>query len=574
MKKSIRSILLLTGLMFGCTPAVTAVQVPTPAVSTNSPAPTNTPVPTNTAEPTATPDPFPDPTIRIVGEEEVVFDWSQNRCQAMNIPDLPARAFRDADGQVNLLLSHFTNYRMIGPELDQLKMDCNAVMLSQNNPDPALYSDAEWIAAPYTEDGQTIYAVVHDEYHGHEHPGQCSPGDRAFLLCWYNALTLVISTDGGASYSHVSPPPSHLVAGNPLRFEGGIGPYGMMSPSNIVKGKDGYYYEFVKFVSRNSEQQWSCLMRTQDLSDPASWRYWDGRGFEGQFTDPYLNGPSNSQAAPCPAISFNEIAGPLVESLTYNTELNRYVLVGISAFTPANREVWGFYYSFSEDLIHWTPRKLLVEVPLPWTVNNAGSDLSYLYPALLDSDSESRNFETTDKTAYLYYTRHNHGQGNLDRDLIRVPVEFFPTENLGPAEIQGFAWEFETSGDTEGWTAWNQLAPLQVSEGKLITEALGEDPFMGSGKLAIDARALPIIEINMKVSAGSIGQIFFITNRDTGYDEAKSLRFDIRADGEFHTYSLDMSKVPGWKDLITEIRFDPTIQPGTIEVDYIRLVGK
>jgi hypothetical protein len=50
----------------------------------------------------------------------------------------------------------------------------------------------------------------------------------------------------------------------------------------------------------------------------------------------------------------------------------------------------------------------------------------YLYPALLDPASTSRNFETTGKTAYLYYTRHNFGQGSLDRDLIRISVEFFP----------------------------------------------------------------------------------------------------------------------------------------------------
>ena len=52
----------------------------------------------------------------------------------------------------------------------------------------------------------------------------------------------------------------------------------------------------------------------------------------------------------------------------------------------------------------------------------------YLYPSLLDPQSDSRNFETTGKTAYLYYTRHNFGQGSPDRDLIRVAVEFFPTE--------------------------------------------------------------------------------------------------------------------------------------------------
>ena len=85
--------------------------------------------------------------------------------------------------------------------------------------------------------------------------------------------------------------------------------------------------------------------------------------------------------------------------------------------------MWGFYYSTSTDLIDWSHRRLLTEIELPWTVPNSGTDLSYLYPTLIDPDSQSRNFETVDDSSYLYYTRHNRGQGNLDRDLLRVPVE-------------------------------------------------------------------------------------------------------------------------------------------------------
>ena len=76
----------------------------------------------------------------------------------------------------------------------------------------------------------------------------------------------------------------------------------------------------------------------------------------------------------------------------------------------------------SSDLIHWTHRKLLMEMTLPWTAEH-NDDVMYLYPSLLDPKSESRNFDTSGKTAYVYYTRLNAGQGSLDRDLIRVPVE-------------------------------------------------------------------------------------------------------------------------------------------------------
>ena len=114
----------------------------------------------------------------------------------------------------------------------------------------------------------------------------------------------------------------------------------------------------------------------------------------------------------------------MIESLTWNTYLEQWVLVGISADTIDGRETWGFYYSFSADLIDWTRRQLLMEVEFPWTADDPGSDLSYLYPSLLDPKSESLSFETTGETAYLYYTRNNEGHASLDRDLVRVPVRF------------------------------------------------------------------------------------------------------------------------------------------------------
>jgi hypothetical protein len=104
------------------------------------------------------------------------------------------------------------------------------------------------------------------------------------------------------------------------------------------------------------------------------------------------------------------------------------VLIGISADQIDGREVWGFYFSTSADLINWSRRKLIMEVPLPWTVEFPGSDLSFLYPSLLDPDSKSRNFETSDDQAYLFFTRNNFGHASLDRDLVRVPVQFVHTD--------------------------------------------------------------------------------------------------------------------------------------------------
>ena len=377
--------------------------------------------------PSETPDPFPDPVIATVGEEEVVFDWTTDRCEPENLPDLPTRAFRDAEGQVNMIISHYVNYRAVGPDLDHLTMDCDPLMHSTKNADPTAFSDWEWIGSTYTEDGQTIYALVHNEYQGHTHAGQCPQGE--YFPCWYNTVSIVKSTDAGRTFSHVAEPPEHLVATLPYPYIAGEGPNGIRAPSNILKGEDGFYYSYLAAATEYPQSQWVCLMRTDDLEDPKAWRFWDGEGFDGQFIDPYVDEGEDHR---CPPLEWDNIGASLNDSITYNTYLDQYVLIGISADRIDNREVWGVYYAFSDDLVHWSRRKLLLELPLPWTVEHH-THTSHLYPSLLDPDSESRNFSTTDKTAYLYITRQNFGQGSLDRDLIRFPVEFFPAEEDVPA---------------------------------------------------------------------------------------------------------------------------------------------
>lgn len=350
-------------------------------------------------------------TIRVVGEEEVVFDWATQKCEDIDMPDLPARAFRDDSGQVQLIASHGTVRRFIGPDLNNLTHECDIVMESDRDPDPAAFNDGEWIGSTYTEDGKTIYTIVHNEYHGWEHPGQCSITQPEFFYkCWYNSLTLAVSTDSGASYQHPVAPPGHLIAAYPERYILDTGNYGIFHPSNIVKGKDGYYYSMVQPVTPTGESG-ACLIRTDDLSDPKSWRFWDGEGFDGIFINPYTEATDNPEAHVCKTLEGNE---GMTSSLTYNNYIDRYILIGLTG----GGESSGFYYSVSDDLINWTPFRLFLHVELPWTVDNP-TDPSYVYPSLLDPDSESRNFETTGETPYLYYTRYNDGGG----DLLRIQVE-------------------------------------------------------------------------------------------------------------------------------------------------------
>ena len=79
----------------------------------------------------------------VTGPEEIVFDWTTDRCEDEHIPDIAPRAFRDADGLVQLNIGHYVNYRMTGPDLDTLASDCTApVMETAFDPDPSQFNDS------------------------------------------------------------------------------------------------------------------------------------------------------------------------------------------------------------------------------------------------------------------------------------------------------------------------------------------------------------------------------------------------------------------------------------------------
>jgi len=361
------------------------------------------------------------PVIRIAGPEEVVYDWSRHRCADDDIPDISARAFRDFRGRVHLLASHDVTRPLIGRSLDDVVHRCRKVFDSDHDPDPAHYDFREWLNAPYTVNGRQVFALVHEEYHGQGDPRGCPSGSN--VKCWLNAVTLAVSNDGGRTFGHARPP-AHLVASIPYRYVPEVGPIGVFSPSNIVRRDDGYFYSLLNVNRYRDQPGGACLARTRDLSDPRSWQAWGGESFSVSFVDPYRGGKPSPRHL-CRPVS-PEVIGGMTQSLTYNTQLEKFLLVGTSVFfdSAKGRDVPGIYYAVSDDLIRWQGRRLLAEVELISTFR-CGDRSPAVYPSLLDPRSESRNFETTGRRPYLYFVRfHNKAcEQTLDRDLVRIPVE-------------------------------------------------------------------------------------------------------------------------------------------------------
>lgn len=348
-----------------------------------------------------------------IGAPEVVFDWTTDRCDEFDIPDSPARVVRAEDGQLVLFAVHaHSNYLLRGPDFDTFESDCHPAHLSANLPPAESYENNEWLWSVY-RDGATWHVLIHNEFHPLE-PPPCNG-----INCWYNSITHAVSTDD--AYSFVKPgAPAHVVAPAPDVWipppaDFPPAPWyvtGYLNPSSIVLGPGGYYYALFRVVLYLED--WldgACIMRTKTLDDPASWRAWDGSGFNLAMTSPYVTGTS---AEVCALLQMPTGRVPsIADSLTYNTYLERYVLVGLL------QEAWqygvcGFYFSLSSDLVHWSDIQLLMEASCPSTDKS--------YPSIIDHNDATTNFERPGRAPHLYYTQYH--QYWLDRDVVRVPLTF------------------------------------------------------------------------------------------------------------------------------------------------------
>jgi hypothetical protein len=355
--------------------------------------------------------------LRVTGAPEVVFDFSRDACDGMDIPDLPVRALRDHTGRVRLTISHMSTRWMEGPHFGALTHPCDVAFASTASGDPAAFDDREWLASLFTRDGRHVTALVHNEFQGHRHPGACPSGE--YRQCWYNAITIARSSDGGRTFGQ-PPPPHHLVAPPhaPYVPDGGLAGY--FAPSNVVFRRP-FFYVLVKARAFAGQEWGTCLLRTRRPEDPGSWRAWSGRRFDRRLRSPYAEGGPRRGCAPVARDDIEQMA----ESLTYNTELRRFLLVGRgrSPDPRTGRIRRGFHYSLSRDLLRWTPRRLLLEATFPEFHECGGPD-PVLYPSIVDHASRSRTYATSGRRMHLYFTRFNYDgcRQTMDRDLLRVPV--------------------------------------------------------------------------------------------------------------------------------------------------------
>jgi hypothetical protein len=349
---------------------------------------------------------------------QVVFQSRSQGCERYDFPDGGARAFRDKEGRVHLIATHFVNRAMVGPDLDQVRQDCAVVYRGSEDGRPEAFDDRGWLLSLYTTDGETVVGLVHNEFQGHRRPALCP--SRVYRSCWYNTITFALSRDGGRSFQ-APVGAARLVAALPYPYAPDWGRrLGVSAPSNMVEHQ-GHVYTLVVADAAGAQKAGVCVLRSDKPQDPASWRAWNGRAFETRFVNPYALAASDAAAHVCAPV--RGLAPVTVGAVVRHAPSGRFVAVqALSNFAGKDgQRRTGVFASFSTDLLTWTAPALAAAMPIFETFS-CTDQASFGYPSLLDPKSPSRNFDTVGDAFFLYMTRFNlkDCKRNEDRDLVRL----------------------------------------------------------------------------------------------------------------------------------------------------------
>jgi hypothetical protein len=149
---------------------------------------------------------------------------------------------------------------------------------------------------------------------------------------------------------------------------------------------------------------------------------------------------------------------------------------------------------------------------------------------------------------------------DIGMSLIEVPM---------PEDVS--SWEFNDP-QSPGWDDIWGLTNLEVAGGLLTAVTTTTDPWIGTAIKGLDSAEYGGVEIRMRVDKGNEGELFW--GGETGGFSA-STKFELNPDGQFHTYSIDLTEQPAWQSKVLMVRFDPTDTVGAnIGIDYIRFLAR
>ena len=380
---------------------------------------------------------FGEPGVSATGPEVRVYDWTTQKCNNDDIPDQATRAFRDLNNQVVLVNSHHTTRRYQGPTLATVTHNCSVMMGSGKNADPSMFDDREWLATTWTSDGGTVYGLIHSEYQGYNHgPGLLHQVGRDVRR---QAEVLVQHAHAHEVDEQRRDLPTRDAA-EPLRRRAGVPIRARHRADRIFPAEQHRARQgrlplpplarpgLRRTAGRQLPDAEQQHRRPHVVADVG--RKW--RRLHAPEPEPLheLSGPAHATRVRAVSRHGDYVGEPHLEHVLQEVDAGgRWQGLGAAPYPDS-----GFYYFTSDDLVNWSPqvadeRQAAVDVSMRDRTEQVRD------PSLLDNDSTSRNFDTTGQRPFIYFTRFNLSGcfTSLDRDLIRIPLEFSNQQPGGPA---------------------------------------------------------------------------------------------------------------------------------------------
>lgn len=103
----------------------------------------------------------------------------------------------------------------------------------------------------------------------------------------------------------------------------------------------------------------------------------------------------------------------------------------------------------------------------------------------------------------------------------------------------------------------DQVTNLKLRDGELMVQTSGTDPYIRTNKtFTYKAEDYNAISISIKTDAATKAQLFFNTTSASSDNEKNSFKFNLKNDGEYHTYTFIIPDLPNYADDVTGIRLD------------------
>ncbi len=181
-------------------------------------------------------------------------------------------------------------------------------------------------------------------------------------------------------------------------------------------------------------------------------------------------------------------------------------------------------------------------------------------------DSKHFDVEPTDnqktRLGYLYQTR-------------RIPMRALLLEDAAKTEYElVHGWDFEKPEDCAKWgplakTTVPVFDPVEKALVGTMTAPDGHIKMLSFDENFFNADGITVLHINMKIekSGASTGNFYFNSEKKDNYVASKGANFTVIADGEYHDYYIDLTKIGTWKGEIKALRFDPI---DTVNTYYIK----